>query len=146
MDALIKLLKRFEKLKGDEILVKIYSPKFQKEVIEYNTKDQLFNQGIDSNGKVLPPYAPSTIAYKRQRGQPTDRTTLKDTGEFYGSFNLIFNSDLDFEIVAEDQEKNLFDRYGNQIVGWTNENKEEIIKNIQNKFINEVQRIVFKDL
>lgn len=147
MDRLIKLLKNFQKLNTQDILIKIYTPdKFEKEVLDKNRIDQLYNEGVDSDGIVLPAYAASTVERKRRKGQPTDRVTLKDTGEFYGTFDLIFNSDLDFEIVAEDGEKGLFDRYGSKIVGWTNENKDEIIQDIQTKFIAEVQRIIFKGL
>lgn len=52
------------------------------------TQKQLFERGEDGKGKKLRGYARTTIAIKRRKGQPTDRTTLKDTGAFYKSLSV----------------------------------------------------------
>jgi len=52
------------------------------------TEKQLFEKGEDGKGKKLRGYARTTIRIKRQKGQPTDRTTLKDTGAFYKSLSV----------------------------------------------------------
>ena len=55
-------------------------------IIDMNTS-QLRNDGMDSESKTLPlPYAPMTIAYKKASGQPTDRITLYDEGDFQDRF------------------------------------------------------------
>lgn len=46
-------------------------------------RNQLF-QGIrPDGGKVYPEYTPLTVYLKAQKGQPFDRVTRRDTGEYY---------------------------------------------------------------
>jgi geranylgeranyl pyrophosphate synthase len=55
--------------------------------MNYNT--QLFNKGIDSEGKkIRPKYTLGTIKKKKKKGQPTNRVTLKDEGIFHNSFYI----------------------------------------------------------
>lgn len=46
---------------------------------------QMYERGEDGNGKKLRPYSRYTIRVKKSKGQPTDRTTLRDTGAFHSS-------------------------------------------------------------
>ncbi len=56
---------------------------------ELQTQEQLY-QGKDSKGiDIKPAYAESTIKIKRKKGQPTDRVTLFDKGDFYNSLEII---------------------------------------------------------
>tara|TARA_R110000796_G_scaffold112933_2_gene224620 strand:+ start:453 stop:905 length:453 start_codon:yes stop_codon:yes gene_type:complete len=58
-------------------------------ILELQTQEQMY-QGIDSKGiDIKPAYAASTIKIKRRKGQPTDRVTLFDSGEFYKSLEVI---------------------------------------------------------
>ena len=61
-----------------------------KQVIkELQTQEQLY-QGKNSKGiDIKPAYAESTIKIKRKKGQPTDRVTLFDKGDFYNSLEVI---------------------------------------------------------
>ena len=46
-------------------------------------REQLFS-GINAEGDPIEPeYSPRTVAIKKKKGQPTDRVTLRDTGDFY---------------------------------------------------------------
>jgi len=50
--------------------------------------DQM-DSGKDSlNISFVPSYADSTKQYKRRKGQPTNRVTLKDTGDLYRSIQI----------------------------------------------------------
>tara|TARA_R110000824_G_scaffold395070_5_gene595379 strand:- start:5596 stop:6048 length:453 start_codon:yes stop_codon:yes gene_type:complete len=56
---------------------------------ELQTQEQMY-QGRDSKGiDIKPAYADSTIKIKRRKGQPTDRVTLFDTGDFYNSLEVV---------------------------------------------------------
>ena len=61
-----------------------------KQVIkELQTQEQLY-QGKNSKGiDIKPAYAESTIKIKRKKGQPTNRVTLFDKGDFYNSLEII---------------------------------------------------------
>lgn len=93
---------------------------FRKLIIDLNTIDQLYNEGIDSKGKSLGEYSAYTKSLKQQKGQRTDHITLKDTGEFYNSFRIVFTGNA-LQIVANPikDDTNLFREYGIDIVGLT---------------------------
>lgn len=80
------------------------------------------DMGLDGfYDKIQPPYAPRTIKNKIRKGQPTDRVTLKDTGEFYASLHVEFDED-GFRIVSnDDKSKYLLAKYGNAIFRLPNE-------------------------
>ena len=97
-------------------------------IIDMNTDDQLFNKGVDSTGDRIiasDPYSPFTVGIKKLKGQPTNRVTLKDVGNFHGSFKAT-KSGSNVVIGATDSKtKDLVDRYGKDIFGLIKENKEE---------------------
>lgn len=67
----------------------------QKWIIETIQK-RLYNLGESGDGTSLKtdmgnPYAFTTTEIKKKDGQPTDRVTLKDSGEFYKSFKIILH-------------------------------------------------------
>lgn len=84
-------------------------------------RTQLYS-GIDGYMReIRPPYAPRTIKIKQRKGQPTDRVTLRDTGEFYNSLRIEFD-DSGFRIVSnDDKAKYLIARYGGAILRIQNE-------------------------
>ena len=78
--------------------------------------------GIDGNmRKIQPPYAPSTIKKKIKKGQPTDRVTLRDTGEFYQSLYIQFDEDGFRILSADEKSKYLIAKYGGPILRIDNE-------------------------
>ena len=94
-------------------------------IIDANAEEQLFEQGINRLGVDImdyAPYSPLTIAIKEEKGQPTNRVTLRDTGDFEASFFLEVG-DKQFEIKASDfKTEDLIKKYGRQILGLTDEN------------------------
>ena len=99
-------------------------------IVDLNAQDQLFEQGINRLGVDImdyAPYSPYTIAIKEQKGQPTNRVTLRDTGEFESSFFLEVGA-RQFEIKASDwKTEELVKKYGRQIMGLTEENIKRLI-------------------
>lgn len=85
--------------------------------------DLLYFEGISGNGTFLKTdksesgkyYSNRTIVIKKEKGQPTDRVTLKDTGKFYKSYR--FTPTLfGFEISANIKKENgtIFRNFKNQ--------------------------------
>lgn len=57
------------------------------------TDDQMY-KGLNSKGlSIRPFYAASTIRYKKRKGQPFDRVTLRDSGAFHESVTVTANDD-----------------------------------------------------
>jgi hypothetical protein len=88
-----------------------------------NTKGQLFN-GIDSRGeKISPAYASRTISIKKSKGQPYNRVTLKDKGNFYRETDIDTGKN-DFVIINyNEQYPYLSEKYGKDLLGLTPLNK-----------------------
>lgn len=94
-------------------------------IIDMNAQEQLFESGENSLGVSIAsyaPYSPITIEIKKLKGQPTNRVTLRDEGDFESSFYLVI-SDSQFEIKASDwKTEELVKKYGSSILGLTKEN------------------------
>lgn len=99
-------------------------------IIDLNVEDQLYEKGINRNAVEISDYAPYknlTLQIKASKGQPTNRVTLRDTGDFHSSFYLQIGDDS-FEIKASDEKTEaLIKKYGRQILGLTDENLNEVI-------------------
>lgn len=94
-------------------------------IVDLNAEEQLYEQGINRLGVEIAdyaPYSPVTIAIKEAKGQPTNRVTLRDGGDFESSFFLEVGN-KQFEIKASDfKTEDLIMKYGRQILGLTDEN------------------------
>lgn len=139
-----KLFSALDNLNEDQIWLFAVDKDVQDEMIRINTEDQLEEEGIDSLGRKLGDYAPSTIAYKRRKGQRYDHVTLKDEGDFYNSFNVKVNVN-EIIIDADDSSKYnkpLFEVWGVDVLGLTDDNmnyiKEMILENYINFVLNEL--------
>ena len=132
-EAIRQVAKRARELNIDLIMRSIFEqePDFEDLVIELNTTNQLF-EGIDANGVTLSSigggYAPVTIAIKQTNNQPFNRVTLKDTGAFYESFSVRYEMGgvvIDADTIKDGDD--LRERWGNDILGLTNESIEKLI-------------------
>lgn len=95
-------------------------------ITDMNSEDQLYEQGINRLGVNImdyAPYSPLTIEIKKEKGQPYNRVTLRDEGDFEQSFYVEADRQQ-FTIKAADwKTEDLIQRYGRQILGLTEENK-----------------------
>lgn len=103
-----------------------------------NKNDQLFDEGIDSLGISLGVYSAKTIEGveglypgKKELGLPFDHVTLFQTGKFYDSFVIsVLTSDFIIDADPLKEDGNLFDDYGVDVLGLTDENLERLAKRI----------------
>lgn len=107
-------------------------PNVKQMIIEMNTNDQLFKKGVDSNGVSLMDiggdYSFVTKDMKSRNNQPYDHITLKDTGDFYKSWNVKILADTIFiEADTIKDGDDLQQRWGNDILGLTDESKQKLI-------------------
>lgn len=138
---LIKAVEEFEN-ESNSILLHLFKDR-EEEVISLNVDDQLFNKGIDSNGeKLTPPYAASTKKRKRRKGQPTDRVTTRDEGDFHRS--IIFDYRQTEVAFGNDDPKfrYLSDRYGEHILGLTPKNIEYLSDDMKDDFVKEARKAI----
>lgn len=128
LDNKIQALRDFRDTLGQIIKTKIEQD--TSIIIDMNANRQLYQQGVNSEGEDIMSYAPyrtRTIRIKLTKGQPTDRVTLRDTGDFHTSFEVTAD-DTEFRIDATDwKTKDLVDKYGKEILGLTDEHINELI-------------------
>lgn len=106
----------------------------RKEIVRLNTEDQLFENGIDSKGRFITnqltgssTYAPFTVKKKKQAGLPYDRITLFQTGKYYGTYRVTYDAEsFTIDSNGDVGDKNLFDVYGEDILGLTDFNMERV--------------------
>ena len=121
------------RLEDSGLFFRVFDQKEVKAYIVYlNTQFQLFD-GVNAKGVPLDDiggsYAESTIKRKARKGQPTDRVTLKDTGDFYKTFSVdVFDDELYIEASTIKRGENLVDRWGNDLIGLTDPAKKELIE------------------
>lgn len=95
----------------------------KKTLIELN-QEQLYDYGIDSNGKPLRKYRPNTVAIKAEKGDIFAYTTLFDKGDFYRGFDTIFKNDNVTIFSRDYKSTDLQDKYGTAIFGLTKSNED----------------------
>lgn len=98
-------------------------------VLDMNFSEQLADQGVNRNNVPImdyQPYSPATEIYKQAKGQPFDRVTLNDEGDFHSGGQVERVDDLTAEIKSTDEKSTwLQDKYGVEVLGLTPDNLEE---------------------
>ena len=84
-------------------------------IVDCVANKQLFDKGVNALGVSIMdyrPYTPLTVQLKSEKNQPTDRVTLKDTGDFHKSIKVDADRTY-FEIYATDwKTDDLKEKYG----------------------------------
>jgi hypothetical protein len=124
--------------------------------MELNTGDpnisgrgQLFLEGVDSKGRPLGSiggeYSDFTISVKEATGLPFDRVTLYQEGDFYKTWKFIQHDDS-FILRADTIKdgKDLRERWGDDIIGLTNESISELALEALPYVIDEVRRALLR--
>ena len=125
MDKLTSLIGRLEKFEKDiPLIIKDVIESNNHAICEMNTEKQLFQKGENAAGisiDTFRPYTARTLEIKQSKGQPINRVTLRDTGDFHSSFYIEAGTDS-FMIKASDPKTlELMAKYGDEILGLTDE-------------------------
>jgi hypothetical protein len=124
-------IRKFKRLDFKKVIISILNTTSVKELVVEMEQNRLFNTGKDSEGDSLGGYSPFTVLIKQEKGQRTDHITLRDTGEFYESFTFhATGTDLVFDANPVKEDNNLFDDFGIDILGLTEEDTERLIERI----------------
>jgi len=128
--------------KEDQIIEEITNQKETQEFLIFVLQEQLFQSGEDGKGVPIGMYSPFTITIKKRKGQPTDRVTLKDTGDFYDSYIIKpFNGGFTIDADGEKEDKNLFDIYGDDILLPNQESLDLIAEYYEEQLIEYIKKL-----
>jgi hypothetical protein len=110
--------------------------------------EQMFSGEKSDGGEILPDYTDLTIALKKEKGQPTDRVTLRDTGSFQNKISVAVKSDRFTISSSDDKTGKLESKYGKQIFGLNTQHLEEygreVFKPKLKQYIEEVSGLTMK--
>lgn len=130
------LLERVKRFNSDLTEGKIFQEVIKENesvIVDMNAETQLFEKGVNALGVSISsyrPYSDKTVEIKKMKGQPYNRVTLRDTGDFHSAF-FVRVSRENFSIDSTDwKTKKLVKKYGDQkgdIFGLTDENLTELI-------------------
>ena len=128
----------FEKARRAVLEMKESIPKAIKETINrevevlrrLQTESQLFKGKNSEGDRIVPLYKPLTIKIKKEKGDPWDRVTLADTGEFYDTLIIEGYDDyykIEFSPTLEYGRK-LIEKYGSNVLGIQQELIEDFVR------------------
>ena len=131
------IARNVKKLNEEKAFQKVIRNKtIQVEAIRLNRDEQLYKRGVDVFGVSMRSqyargsnvYADRTIVLKREKNQPTDRVTLRDTGAMYKTFKTkIVGDELMLDVNSIKEGKDLQKSFG-QFVGLDEFSKEILIE------------------
>jgi len=142
--ALFELANKFSDLKGQEgkIFKKVLDNRFIKDLITHlNTIEQLQKDRTDSLGAHLGVYSAVTEVITKGRKKAGEFINLDDTGAFYDSWKVQVKEDriiIDANPFKEDT--NLFDEYGLDVLGLTDDNLQIFINEAQKLYIQFIRK------
>jgi len=136
-----KLLLNAQTIKVGAAWIFAVDKEVQNEIIRINTEDQLEEEGIDSLGRPLGDYSPYTVVLKRLSGDRFDHITLKDEGDFHESFTITVTESGWVQDATDTgkYDQPLFEVWGVDVLGITDENMEFIKRMIIEKYIEYVR-------
>ena len=130
----------------------IKKPEFTKLIIELNTIEQLYEEGVDSLGVSLGQYSAATIegtssfAGRAERGLRFDHITLFDTGDFYKSWKVDVRSDDDSFFIIDanpiKEDTNLFVEWGVDVLGLTEESMTILNNKLRVELTKEIKKLL----
>lgn len=105
-------------------------------------QDQMYAGLLATGLKIKPPYKRRTIAIKRRKGQPTDRVTLKDKGDFYSGIQVTIGTKV-IGFTSRDRKTSMLEeKYTKDIFGL---NKKSV-KKFRPSFIMSMAKNIIKTL
>lgn len=121
---IIKRVKKFE----SGLPAKTIEIALRNEAEILDLQGEQHDAGLTNEGKqIRPDYSPFTVRIKRQKGQPTDRVTLYDEGDFRAGF-FTAKGKTAFSIGSRDDKTEKLERkYRSEIFGLTDDSLQEVI-------------------
>ncbi len=139
-----RMLQNGKKLNSATVWYTAFSTELKEQILKWIREDQLKAKGINSKGEVIGYYS-LTTSFINPKKKFNTHFTFYDTGEFFRSmFVRVFPDRITINADAQKGEDNLFDLYGTEIIGITDENLEKLKEKILTHYDRELRRIIFQ--
>ena len=146
-----KMLNRSRTISNEMIWRKIFSDSsFREMILDWVRLDQLTKRGVDEDGDIIGFYSEFTELINPQKVAGTP-FTLNDSGDFYESMFIVVLSDsfiIDADPIKVDENgeiTDLFKKYGDGIVGLTDESRSKLADELRKRYIEETRNVLFVD-
>lgn len=107
--------------------------------------DQMYSGERGDGQEILPRYTPYTVLQKRRKSQPSDRVTLRDTGDFHDAIVIEYSNDA-FQFDSTDEKRaRLVRKYGPEIFGLNNGHLGQLIMALKPGYIDQQQKTLLND-
>lgn len=124
--ALYELCQRIKLLKDVDLWLNSFDARTFEQIKDFIKNDQLKERGIDATGQVIGTYSENTERMNPQK-KAGSHYTLDDTGEFLQSLTIhVFQNYILIDANGDKGEVNLFDEFGDDIIGLTDENIQKL--------------------
>lgn len=144
MNILDDLIQKIESIQTDLDQITLDAVKSNEKAVLDLNRAQMYS-GIKSDGKnIKPQYTRKTKSIKRSKGQPTDRVTLKDTGDFHNSVFISYSNDSFIMLATDSKTTKLKKKYGRDILGLTDQNVIQTSQIIFDDIGNEIEKRLFE--
>lgn len=125
MTTIQDMLARVERVKVEQIAASAIE---ETAYLYEDLNAQQMDAGLTGEGDDIKPfYTPLTVMIKESKGQPADRVTLKDTGEFHRRIEAKVVGSVIRIQSTDEKAAELEDKYGKEIYGLGGEFKEEYL-------------------
>jgi hypothetical protein len=120
------------------------SMQIQNEILDWIREDQLMDKGVNASNEVIGLYSAFTESLDSSKVAGTPYT-LNDTGEFYRSmFIMILPNAIEIDADPIKVNDNLFDKYGNNIIGLTPESLMKLRLLTKKRYIEYIKEILLR--
>jgi hypothetical protein len=155
MEALLNLLEKSVKLNSSNIWEKVFNEDAIQNfiIVELIQEEQLYTKGIDEDGQPLrnkdngrTTYSAYTEFLTEGRKKEGEHYTLLDSGDFYKSMIIKVGKnyiEIDADPIKEND--NLFEKFGDGIIGLTDESKTKLAQKIAQKYYTNILELLQRD-
>ena len=139
-----ELLRKHIQMSEAVAWLQVFDTATKRQVLDWIRKDQLTNKGVDADGKVIGYYSQVTEMITRGKKQAGAHYTLDDTGAFYRSMYVtVLRNALEIDANGDKGEENLFEKYGQKIIGLTDESMAKLREVVKERYIIIAKKILF---
>jgi len=136
-------LRRYHLLSEAVAWIDAFDSVTKKQIIDWIQQDQLIDEGINKFGEIIGYYSYATELISNGKKKQGDHYNLFDTGAFFRSFVVIVGIDaIKIDANAQKGEDNLFKKFGNKIIGLTDENFTKLKELVKKSYISYARKVL----
>jgi hypothetical protein len=121
-----------------------FDPALKQKILNWVQNDQLTKKGVNSKDEIIGVYSTFTemINPSKLAGDPYN---LDDTGQFYASMYVqVLRDAIVVEGDGQKGDENLFEKYGDDIIGLNEESKQKLRDEIKKRYVEYFKRTLFR--